>query len=112
MVKILDNDISFKAHTTTGTSSAYVLTYPRFILSDESTILVEFHTNCVDNATLNVNGGGALNIKTGSGTNVKANDLKTTGRYELTYNAGTTTWIVNEKVDSEISGLTSSWKFW
>ena len=108
MVKILDNDISFKAHTTAGTSTAFTLTYPRFILSDESTILVEFHTNCGDNATLNVNGGGALNLKTGSGANVKANDLKTTGRYELTYNAGTTSWIVNEKVDSEIGKVSDT----
>ena len=49
-------DLESKAYTTSGTSAAYTLTIPKLTaLYDEMSILVEFHVNCIANATLNIN---------------------------------------------------------
>jgi len=93
------------AFKTAGTNIAYTLALADFVLTDEQTLFIEFHTDCWDNATLDVNSTGAKDLKNSSGANVATDDLKSTGRYTLTYDVASDSWIIGTIVTSEIPGM-------
>lgn len=92
------------AFTTAGTLTAYTLALDGFSLVDEISLLIEFHTTCGDNATININSTGAKNLKNSSWSNVVTWDLKSTWRYQVTYDITTDSYIVWTLVPSEIPG--------
>lgn len=92
------------AFTTAGTLTAYTLALAGFSLVDEISLLIEFHTTCGDNATININSTWAKNLKNSSGSNVVTWDLKSTWRYQVTYDVTTDSYIVWTLVPSEIPG--------
>lgn len=111
--KIQQYDLKSQAYTLTGWPNNYALVVPKLdALYDEMNITVEFNQqNATGQCYLSTNSWPLYPILRSDGSATQAWDLVTTWRYQLTYNVGNTSWILGEKVDSEIEGIinNSAW---
>lgn len=81
-------DGAVKTLTTTGTSTAYVVSEALPTAYDpKERFIIRFHTDCGDDPTINRAGLGAKNLKFAGNTAIASGDLKAKGTYLCSYNA-------------------------